>query len=238
LARQRKSLKTKIASLSALGAGALIAGAGRAEASTFYGPVNVDVGPNGLSQYGLILDGLNTVLSFAFAHTMQVGNITHITRYSIRGFGQKPFSAQFSTTGGTGHLLRLVSSGAVFGSHAGSNVFVGGRTWGTLDGGQRSAVLGNNTFSLEYALFKFTPAGGPTEYGWLLLSYSVSKGFGANAALGPDLNILNYAYDNSGNPLAAGAGVPEPGTMTLTGLGALALGAIGLRRWRKSSQAV
>src|SRR5215212_6750950 len=49
-----KSLKRKIASLSALGAGALVAGAGTAEASIIYsGPINVHVGysPGGTGAY-------------------------------------------------------------------------------------------------------------------------------------------------------------------------------------------
>ena len=49
-----------------------------------------------------------------------------------------------------------------------------------------------------------------------------------------------YAYDNSGSPLPLGStisAVPEPSTTALAGLGALVLGAAGLRRWRKAKQA-
>ena len=237
MTRQRKNLKRKIASLSALGAGALIAGSGRADASTIYAPINVDVGASGQPQFGLALAGSATSLSFAFGRTVRTGNITHIKHSFIRGFGQSTNAVQFASTGGASHRLRLFSPGAVFTGAAGSSVFVGSRTWGTVDGGQRSRVFGNSPFSLEYALFRFTPSPGQTDYGWILLSYSVTRGLGNDPALGPDLTLHSYAWDNSGALLPAGTGVPEPDTMALTGLGALALGAVGLRRWRKSRPA-
>jgi hypothetical protein len=239
MARERKELKRKIASLSALGAGALIAGTGIADASTIYAPIDVVLGPGSHTQLGLPLvpGGTSTALSFAFGHTLHVGSITHINHSFIRGFGQKALAVQFASTGGSGHLLRLFSSSSVFSNAAaGSNVFVGSRSWGTVDGGNRSAVAGQIPFSPTYALFRFTPTPGQTDYGWILLSYSVTKGFGNNPALGPDLTLYSYAWDNTGKQLAAGAGVPEPDTMALTGLGALVLGAVGLRRWRKNRQ--
>lgn len=235
MARQRKNLKSKIASLSALGAGALIAGAGTADANTIYsGPLNIDVGTLGQGQYGLHLGGPNTVLSFARMSSQRTGTITHINYRLIRGFGQKPFSAQFASTQGN---LRVFLPGAVFGGKAASNIVVGERTWGTLDGGIRSAVSGLSPFTNEYSLFRFNTATGQTDYGWIQLSYSVTKGFGSDPNLGPNLIISGYAFDDSGALLPAGdtgAATPEPSTMALTGLGALALGAVGLRRWRKS----
>jgi hypothetical protein len=60
--------------------------------------------------------------------------------------------------------------------------------------------------------------------------------FGSNPAFGPDLTITAFAYDDAGNLLAAGT-VPEPSTAVSTGLAALALGAAGLRRWRKTRKA-
>jgi hypothetical protein len=51
--------------------------------------------------------------------------------------------------------------------------------------------------------------------------------------------LEGWAYDDSGDQIAAGdtGGVPEPSTMALAGLGALALGAAGLRRWRAARKA-
>ena len=240
MSRRHKDLRSKIASLSALGAGALIAGADRVEASTIYTPVNAVVGAGAQSSVVLSLSSaaVSTSFSFAFNHTVQKHSITSINRYFLRGFGGHTAAVQFATTGGASHKLGLYLAGSVFGSAAaGSNALVGGRGWQSIDGGKRSSVFGNSPFSLEYALFRFTAPTGQTDYGWIQLSYSVTKGFGSNPTLGPDLTVYSYAWDNTGAQLPGGAGVPEPDTMALTGLGALALGAVGLRRWRQSKAA-
>jgi hypothetical protein len=51
--------------------------------------------------------------------------------------------------------------------------------------------------------------------------------------------LEGYAYDDSGAYIPAGdtGGIPEPSTFVLTGLGALVLGAAGLRRWRAARKA-
>jgi len=66
----------------------------------------------------------------------------------------------------------------------------------------------------------------------------------------PSLRISDHTYDCSGAVIGAGAGAgtgnqssetstPEPAGFDLSGLGALMLGAVGMRRWRtarKSSE--
>jgi len=83
-----------------------------------------------------------------------------------------------------------------------------------------------------YKLFRFT-SNGKTEYGWIELNQTVTT------TTGPNVQILAMAYDPSGGRLAAGStgsGVPAPtpipSTLGLGALGALALGAVGLRLWR------
>jgi hypothetical protein len=241
VSRQRKNLKGKIASLTALGAGALIAGTGRADASTIYsGPINVDVGVSGLSKFTTNLHGSNTAgfsnTMLTFARLSNTPLATKLNIRSIRAVGRQTSAVQFASTGSR---LRLFQSGATFsnGVTAKNNVLIGGRYWGTtVNGVPKGSVFGLGSFGPEFALFKFKAPSGQTEYGWVLLSLSVTQGPGPNPALGPDLTIYGYAWDNTGAllPAGAGSGVPEPGTMGLTGLGALALGAAGLRRWRKS----
>lgn len=125
---------------------------------------------------------------------------------------------------------------------------VGGRLWASFSTGVSSTVhpvqyqqtFGNAPFSHLYSLFEFED-GFNTFYGWIQLSYSVSSQFGPDAIFGPELTIHDFAYDDTGAPLAAGqivdaSQVPEPSTAVSTGLAALALGAVGLRQWRKTRQ--
>ena len=67
--------------------------------------------------------------------------------------------------------------------------------------------------------------GGQTDYGWLELSGQY-----------PIVDVLGYAYQTNGKPIKAGD-VPEPQRLPAA-LGALALGAIGLKEWRKKQNAV
>jgi hypothetical protein len=125
---------------------------------------------------------------------------------------------------------------------------VGARIWGSFTTSAASSVppvrfsqtLGNQSFDHLYSLFQFED-GSNTLYGWIQLSYSVSGQFGPDAIFGPELTIHDFAYDDSGAVIAAGqtvdaSQVPEPSTAASTGLAALALGAVGLRQWRKTRQ--
>ncbi|MDH4444039.1 MAG: PEP-CTERM sorting domain-containing protein [Akkermansiaceae bacterium] len=61
---------------------------------------------------------------------------------------------------------------------------------------------------------------GTTDYGWLALSVSGVGEYGDTS-----VNILSYAYDNTGSSIKVGqtAAVPEPSTYALFGIGVLAL---------------
>ncbi len=89
-----------------------------------------------------------------------------------------------------------------------------------------------NPFSHEYILFKFQDSTSSLalRYGWVDVSFDNSN---LNSGEGPQLTIWRYAYDTSGAQLAAGA-VPEPTSASLLALGALALGAHGVRAWKRN----
>ena len=79
-----------------------------------------------------------------------------------------------------------------------------------------------------YIGFKFEPSDDDAElYGWANVTLTNGNGFGTFV-------INEWAYDDSGSSIQAGqtSAVPEPATYAL-GLGALALGAAGLRRMRQ-----
>ncbi len=238
----RKNLKKMVASLSALGAGALL-GASGAEAGVVYsGPLNVDVGfgpnadPSGF-YYSGPLGPFGSDFSF-----QAVGHATKGV-YSRGVIGSACGCFGFLTQSS---FLKLVGVGAqwpqtsLFRSY--HTAKVGRRLWGKVSGGNPSTaftahnsdgVLGN--FNDKFALFAFH-AGPDTYYGWIQLSFSMSPGFGADPAFGPDLIIQGWAYGDANELLPAGT-VPEPATVGSTGLAALALGAVGLRSWRRTRKA-
>lgn len=79
-----------------------------------------------------------------------------------------------------------------------------------------------------YLGFKFNDAGQP-RYGW-------AEVFLQNpTSVGPVLTLYGYAYDDQGNPLPMG--VPEPAPLSILALGAMALGAKGVRAWRRNRPA-
>ena len=246
--RQRKSYRKMAASLSALGAGALLAG-GTAEAGIIYsGPLNVDVGfaSGAVDHYnsgplGPFGD------SFSFSRFVYSGG--NVRGIRDCGCGAVAFATQTITQLGRSSrsFLKLFNAGAkwstqVTGTHFYPFVKVGARLWGstTRNGTPYSvhSTQGVGSFTDKYALFAIG-SGPDTLYGWLHLSFSITDAFGPDPTLGPDLTILGWAYDDSGAQLPAGqTETPEPANAVSTGLAALAMGAVGLRKWRRSRKPV
>jgi hypothetical protein len=91
-----------------------------------------------------------------------------------------------------------------------------------------------NSFTHRYLAFEFadtTLAGNPLRFGWV--DMSLTTGNVANSLSNPTLTVFGYAYDNTGAQIPMGL-VPEPGSMTIMALGALMMGAKGLRSWRRN----
>jgi hypothetical protein len=240
----------RLASLSALAAGALVAGAGKAEATTVFGTLSPSSGQVGFdSPFGPTVQGFSTMGGAAFTFHTSNG----FPARGITGTGSK-LSVKFSAAGANfktnGGLLALFSAGRKFstvGGNAAANGTAAWRSWFktrtfvpslsvTLTVSHSAA--NPSPFTNEYSLFSFDcPAG--TCYGWLDLSLvynSAVQGTPPNA--GPDLQLVAWAYDNAGAQTPAGSsGVPEPGTLGSTGLAALVLGAAGVRRWRAARPA-
>ncbi|WOO39815.1 hypothetical protein [Rubellicoccus peritrichatus] len=98
-----------------------------------------------------------------------------------------------------------------------------------------SSYLGNQigftTGVAGYFGFRFEN-GGTTLYGWAQITM-----FDKTNPAGPGVTMHQWAYEDDGGSIRVGdtGVIPEPAAVA-TGLGALALGAAGLRRWRKAKQ--
>lgn len=168
-----------------------------------------------------------------------VTGVNNTSPAAVPGWDFNPYSSTalnvFSSTGTGGNATAL---GGV-GPYVGSGSTYSNLAFGTLiSGASTFAGTGVNTVSAGTPLnlnssnnlvgFRFfNEATSAVNYGWVRISLS-------GTAQAQPRAIVEYAYDNAGGGIGAGV-IPEPATTTL--LGAMALGALGLRAWRKQKAA-
>lgn len=246
----RKTVK-KLASLSALGAGAIGLTAEKAEAGIISSTVNTTVGfsPGSVSNWGSgILPGSSSASLFFF-RTASASSRSGVR--SVNAGGSSKF-VKFAGYAAGQRILSTFNAGAKIGAKTvTSNVLVGLRRWGfsttrvvTSSGFSSTFSTTNHNakghasgFTDKFALFTYQGASGPL-FGWVELSYKVTDAYGNTDTFGPDLTILAYGVDDSGAQIAAGdiggspSEIPEPSAIYMSGMAALVLGAEGLRRWR------
>jgi len=224
----------RLASISALGAGALGVGAGSAEAGPItYTPLNgqVGVGPGFKSTFSAssfkapIVPGIDIYFRrqiFTASSAFATGLIRMDAGLSVNRVSQGADLAFQLRNAVAGQKVTSLRS-----STLNRSLLLGIRT---LSGG----VAGNGQNGTFYKLFAFvTSSFAPVDYGWIKLHETLSP------TTGPDVQILGLAYDQTGSTIAAGdtgassaPATPEPSSAALASLSALALGAAGLRRWR------
>lgn len=174
------------------------------------------VGDGGVDSYDWDLDSNGTTdLSF---------NQSLSNYLDIRLNGASLASNGLNSLQALGKSALIASSALTFGPTT-TNIL-----WSVFVGGELSYANGFTSGESTYIGFTFNPSG-TDLFGWA--SVTLTKGtYGS-------FTVDNWAYDDSGASILAGqttaAAVPEPSTSAM-GLGALALGAAGLCRWRRNKQ--
>jgi hypothetical protein len=227
----------KLASLTAVGAGAITLTSGTANASIITSPV------------------LNFSLSFpdnsnpSFFHTVA----SHL--FSISANAPNFYAALYSFQAGANTFNRFANLRSAGLSTQFLNPYhdriAAGKTWNQVFTAQSNFARladrlwggSSNTKGLPagtgfFELFRFN-AGGQTDYGWVEYNVAMTEANSSLASNGPNITIVQYAWQTTPDtPLGAGvtqtSAVPEPTPFTETALGVLVLGAEALRRWRKS----
>ena len=203
------TLHGRLAAYSALAAaGACAVAAPQAQAAVVTsGPLNITV-PN-------TLDGIYLNL---------VTGATGTTGSSVTGFDFNPyatggaFATYFSGTATAGNYIVFTPGSTV----SAANTFGTGST-ATTELFYRAGVA-DGFLGIHF----LNEATGVLNYGYVELKTTGATGFPAT--------ILSYGYENTGAALTIPGAVPEPTTLAALGLGALALGASGVRRWRRAKQ--
>lgn len=112
------------------------------------------------------------------------------------------------------------------GGTMGLGIYVGTANDLLINGGKTPST----SYDHQYLAWQFgdSTQGDATRYGWIEIGLQVN-----NYPTGPLATIYRYGWDNTGaKPTMGQLSVPEPNAAAIVALGAMALGARGVRAWR------
>lgn len=219
-----KNAPPKLVSLLALAAGAA-AMPQTSDADVIFQSANAHVGFGGgdSSSFFMTLPGTTVGFGKSARTSAQSSTGLFVVKHRYVVFGRAAGAAAYVQ--GSGGLAAprgygeawnksgLTSSAVLSAARATIHTFVGSTTG--------SAHHPNSGYDHQYLAFRFNNGG--WRYGWVQVSLTVGPQ--------PSMTIYGYAYDTTGAQLPIGV-VPEPAPTAILALGALMLGAKGLRHWR------
>jgi hypothetical protein len=227
--------KKKLASLIAVGAGAMALTAEKAEASTinYSGILNLTIRFNPGNDTAHSFNTFTFVGGPNFAFNTAMSNSTS---YSRKILARSSRIGGFALTNSSHSKLATFNFGNVWTNDmvaAGGTRLLAGREWGNSS----TQAFGTSAFTDKYMLFDFQ-VGSLVKYGWAEMTLVNVGDDTDDLADGPNLTLISYAYDSTGARIAAGdtgatSPTPEPSTLASSALAALVLGAAGLRRRRR-----
>jgi hypothetical protein len=243
----------RLASLSALGAGALGVAAGAAEAGTpdaegivYSGIVDEKVGFGGGYGSGGTIFGPGSKVGRLGLSQVRISVSSFQSHKAVivgdyRPIFHRTFKVLCSTGMHTRHkpLIAALAQGSVFGLPPSSHSRPDGAIASSFENSRGFTQRTNVSPTDKYLLFRWVGGGLPHPvYGWAQLSVTLG---GGGYPSGPDVTVVDYAYDITGAQIPAGyrgkALDGDEGEFERSGLSALSLGAAGVRSWRAARQA-
>jgi hypothetical protein len=226
---------TKLVSLLALATGA-VALPQTGNADIIYTDLNsssVVVGYGGVASFEFTLPGTTHLGLARQSHTSSVLTATFPVTF------RTVVAGDFG--GGASAGVRGLANGFAAVGALGATWNQGAATWNYVTVGlaQQYGHTPNSGYDHQYLAWAFqdsSQAGSPWRYGWADVSLSIGNVNSGIPGSGPNVTIWGYAYDNTGAKPNLGI-VPEPSSISLLVLGAMAFGARGLRAWRRDRAA-